>query len=163
MDSQEEIDQVAKEVAFLAVKQRFQELGPIVQVIFGKEDRLGFLVDLANRLSGAFEKLCLIGLPRMMALDETDYIELFELARGRDIAMYNLTGFLLTHGGASKRVLQHLCKDFGGIQKIKQFKPRLDRDSPPPEESVVNERLYKYLNVPTELVEAYRGKIAGMI
>jgi hypothetical protein len=162
MGSQEEILRVARQVSFLAVGQRFSELDPIVRDIFRKEDKLEFLVGLANNLSGAFEKLCLIGLPSILALEKNDYTKLFELAHGQDVAMYYLTGFLLRHGGASKNVLRHLCRDFGEIQKIKQFELRLDRDHPSPEELVANERLYEYLSVPGELIKAYQEKIAAM-
>ncbi len=162
MKLEQEIGLVAKQLSLLAVKQRFAEFEPIMQNIFCRDEKLSFLAGLANELSGAFSKLCLVGLDYIITLHETDYTKLFELAHGKDIAMYNLTDLMLTHGGATQNILRRFCKDYDEVKKIKQFQQRIDRGSPSSEETEANRRLYNYLNVSAEKIKTFREKIAAM-
>jgi hypothetical protein len=161
VNTSEDLDELAKRLSYLAVKHQYSEFESIMQTIFDQEAKLRILVELANRLSGAFQSLCLCGLPYLIKLTEDDYIELYRLAHEKNIAVYNLTRFLLVHGRATRSVFQKMCQYFDEIERIEQFKFRLDGGSLP-DEARVNERQYNYLKTPLEYILPFRKKIATM-
>jgi hypothetical protein len=120
------------------------------------------LASLSNRLpSGAFQDFFLCGLTYLVNLSSREFKKLFELSSGHDIAIYNLTRFLIIHGGAKKKALQALCVDFSEIEKVDQFNTRLAEDSRLPlNEDKMNRLYYKEFKIPQELIETFKEKFA---
>src|SRR3954447_26511191 len=99
MDVADAADQMSTRIYRIVVTHEFSELDSIIQSVFDQQSRLELLVELAKRLSTtAFDNLCLRGLSYFNELNEQDYRKLFDLASTHDIALYNLTRFLLIHG-----------------------------------------------------------------
>ena len=162
MDVSKEIQIYAQKISERSRKREYSGLEPIMAEIVQGESRLDILAGLAKRLPGmALQEFFLCGLPHLTNLKSEDFKTLFALSSAHEIAIYNLTRFLIEHGRASKKTLQALCENFSEIEKIAQFHSYLEGSSLQVNEGRMNQIYYKELRVAPECLAKFREQLAN--
>jgi hypothetical protein len=162
MYSAEEFEFFKKRICDAVKKRNYSTLEPILDEIFLKKNKLTYLANLADQLPGmAFETFFLSGLQHLNELSYNDYKKLFALLEEKEIGMYQVTRFLIIHGGARKKTLQELCANFSKIQSIDQFQYYMDEDAVLPQnETKMNQLIYRDLHVSIENIAVLKKKFS---
>lgn len=161
MTRNEHVMQLVTKINHAFLAREYSDLESIMAEVFGRQDKLAVLVNLANELGmAAFETFCLCGLTHLVQLRDADYAQLLELARGRAIATYHLVTFLFVHAHIRADTLRRLCSDLSEIEKQEQLRLRLANDRP----ATVNrmtQSIYDDLRVPPDLLASFAAKFVG--
>ena len=163
VDPHDELETLCRKVLFASAKRQWAELHSIMQSILVKENRLTLLAHLLARAPGSsVDKLLLCGLPDWLSLNDSELRELYARCGGHDIAIYNLTAFLLTYGCATKALLQKLCENFSEIEQIEQFRPALERQGPSsPQAESWRQMVYADYGISMENAAALRARFSS--
>jgi hypothetical protein len=158
-----DVELLSKKISSFVKSRSYDELGLVMKGIFQRDDKLQIVVELADRLpSSSLQDLFLSGITHITNLNDSDYKKMFELAAGRDIAIYNITRFLIIHGGARRSVLQRIVHNFDEIQRIQQFHAYLDNTAIlESNEKKMNEHLYRTIKISESTILAFREKLNG--
>ncbi|MFZ6711684.1 hypothetical protein [Undibacterium sp. TC9W] len=162
MQTMTELDFFSKTITGVVQRREYSELEVIMRDVLLQENKIILLAALSDRLtSTVFVAFFLCGLPNLLKMPLDEYRHLYQLSKGRDIAIYQITRFLIIHAGARKQVLQSLCSEYSEIQSIDQFKSYLEEVKPlPPNEKKMCELTYRDYKISAENILRLQEKFA---
>ncbi|MFZ6760666.1 hypothetical protein ACO0K9_25955 [Undibacterium sp. Ji50W] len=164
MQTATELEFFARKITDSVKRRAYSELEGIMQSIFLQEHKVVLLADLSDRLaSSVFEAFFLCGLPYLLGMQIEEYRKLYELSKGHDIAIYQITRFLIIHGGARKQVLVTLCSNYSEIQSVDQFKYYLEEmGDVRPNQLKFNDLIYRDYQISAENINLFKAKLSPM-
>ena len=162
MQAETQLDFFSKAITDAVKRREYPELEFLMRDIFEQENKIVLLAELSDRLTSlVFEALLLCGLPYLLSMQMDEYRQLYQLSRGRGIAIYQISRFLIVHAGVHKQVLQRLCSDYREIQDIDQFRPYLEEAKPlPPNQNMMCELIYRDYKIPAEKIVRFKEKFS---
>lgn len=159
----DELELLAKSISDAVKRKEYSRLEPMMRDIFFRDDAVHALAFLIDRLPGiVLDALFLCGLSYLTRMSDEDYKELYGLLEGRNVAFYQLTRFLIIHGGARGRTLRRLCANFEEIRRIDQFQRYLKEEAElPGNEEKMNRLIYIDYKIDARDVLMFRDRLAN--
>ncbi|MBI3729037.1 MAG: hypothetical protein HY254_12000 [Burkholderiales bacterium] len=163
MQATAQLDFFSKTITRVVQSREYSELEVIMRDVFLQENKIVLLAELSDRLtSTVFTAFFLCGLPYLLGMPVDEYRHLYQLSKGRGIAIYQITRFLIIHAGARKQVLQSLCSEYSEIQNVDQFNPYLEEAKPlPPNEKNMCELIYRDYKISAENILRLKEKFSA--
>ncbi|MFZ6723704.1 hypothetical protein ACO0LK_26360 [Undibacterium sp. Ji49W] len=164
MQATMELNFFAAKITDSVKRKEYSELEVIMQSIFLRENKIVLLAGLSDRLpSVVFGAFFLCGLPYLLEMQIEEYRKLYDLSKEHDIAMYQISRFLIIHGGARKQVLETLCANYSEIHSVEQFKYYLEEmGDMPPNQLKMNDLIYRDYQVSAENISLFKAKFSPM-